>query len=146
MSNNNLGTAQDTGFLPSSPEVDRLLQSLGVKGDGDGWQALLSSPAGQHLDDVQKSQGSKIKNLKRDFASVYSTPAGGRFIEAILDASLRRAPAKPGIGNLQEQTGYVLERQGQNSLATWILMMIHAGQNLPDPANVTATAKKSKRK
>lgn len=127
---NDLGHAEQGGFLPSAPGPQDIFTALGLGGNGDdgGWSSINKTPGGQALDNPRKQEA---EDLQKAFAQVYATPAGKRVVEAIVGKTLRRAPYMNGEGaTLEQQTAYGLVRQGQNGLATWILSMIHAGQNV----------------
>lgn len=121
----NFGRNTQEGFLPPAPSLDDLLKRIGI-GDG-GWSAM-----GEQTDAAKAMADSRAaarSELLEAYAALVQTPAGLRVVEDILDQSLRRAPCHPGgkVG-IEEQTAYMLERMGQNGLATYIVKMIHDGR------------------
>jgi hypothetical protein len=122
MTTGNYGRNTPEGFVPGEPGLDGLLKKLGV--GGGGWDDL-NTPAASDLETNRKNAENK---LKQAYASVLSSADGRLILEDIMDQSLRRAPAKPGKDfNLEQQSVYILERMGQNGLATYILKMIVDG-------------------
>jgi hypothetical protein len=131
----NTGQNTDAGFLPAHPAMDDIMKRIG----GPGWEALNKTPAGA---DMETARAKAKQDLLRSYAQLAAHPGGAKVLEDILDQTLRRSPYKPGSTlTLEQQTAYGLERMGQNGLATYILKMIHDGQNLP-PAGSKKRGKK----
>ena len=65
---------------------------------------------------------------------VFSSPAGEKVLEHLLDITLRRSFKNiENFESIERTALYTAERTGQNSIVTTILSMVVAGRNLPSP-------------
>lgn len=136
MSNDELGKKEGNGFLPNAPKVEDIIKNINTFfNDRGGWDDINAvAPKAEFSKPAEKV------DLLKCFVHVYRDPAGGRVIDALLDYTLRRSMCIPtdidrGVTpTLEQQTAYVLRRQGQNDVAAWLLAQIHEGLNMREPA------------
>ncbi|MBL8713235.1 MAG: hypothetical protein JNM12_10065 [Alphaproteobacteria bacterium] len=123
-----------TGPVSAMPSIEDLLAKMG---GGTGWDALLKAPAAKELDESLKQ---KNEELQHDYFITFSTPHGRRVLQDILDNSIRRPNVHPaGTLTLEQQVGFSIERNGQNTLAYYICRKSAAGEKQ------TATRKNKKK-
>lgn len=126
----NFGRTTEGGFLPSHPDVEGLLKQAGLL--GQGWSGLdgEDNPAGHELQAARRSAKS---DLLKNYVKTFSTPAGRKVLEDLLDQTLRREAVKlSGAPTMEQCMVYALQRSGQNALAVYILKMIQEGQDLDE--------------
>lgn len=67
----------------------------------------------------------ELDELRKKFATVFSTQKGRDVLEHLFDKTLRRATWDPQVDN-PEQHGYY--REGENSLVAYITKMVNEGR------------------
>ncbi|PZQ48888.1 MAG: hypothetical protein DI551_00730 [Micavibrio aeruginosavorus] len=132
-----LGISLGDAFLPKVPSADDLLKAIAA-GRG-GWDGLLPSDEGAQKSELQK----QTEDLKRCYVQLFSSPAGKKVLEDLLDRTLRRSCSLANPASIAQEAMHSRYRRGENNNVVYILSMIVAGQNLPDPNS--AKGKKSRK-
>lgn len=123
------------GFIPNIPSVDDILSRVG---------AYEPPKMANHLPYDNALAGSDAQaDLLKSYVQVFSSPAGQRVLEDLLDHTLRRALYSPNGDTIEQVTLKRVFRDGQGSVVCHILKSMHDGQQLGEKKVRRASRAKS---
>ena len=107
------------------PDPSKILESLKKMG--------LNTDATETADKPSPSYENLLKNYKKSqfFHKVFSSTAGQKVLDALMDESLRKMSWHWAAENTDQAMMYGLMREGQNSLMKFILKQIALAESGP---------------
>ena len=121
----NLGKNTESGFMPGVPSLADIERRIGL--------STSPSPDGSSSYDNDLSQAQTPRaEVLQCYVQVFSTPAGQRVLDDLLDQTLRRAVFSPGGNGVEQVTLNRVFRDGQNNLACHILKSLVDGKRLSE--------------
>jgi len=118
---NNFGKMTASGFLPSSPSVEDLLDRL-RQGHGGWSDSGLTAQAG----------ASRGPDIGLSYAQTFLSPSGRIVLEHLLDMTLRMAPLPShAMDSIEKAALAAAERKGQNAVVCAILKLVADGSSGP---------------
>lgn len=111
----------------AEPSLEALLdKAMG----GGGWPELNSKTIGQLFDKQLRDQQQALRKDAMIFRECFSTKAGRRVLEIMLDQTLRQATwPVAAIRNIHDLTAFGIWREGQNALIANIIEAIAMAKN-----------------
>lgn len=117
----------DLAHASSEPSVQALLDQF--TGNA-GWTEMDSAALGKILQKQLSQQHARLRKEAIVFRDCFSTPAGRRVLEIMLDETLRRtAWPVAAISNINDLAGFGCFREGQNSIVANIIEAIAYANN-----------------
>ena len=134
------GMKTSGGFLPNYPQTEDLMQRILQQDKGDRSFGMTDA-----ANPLAKAHQNAKRDLLKNYVSVFSSPAGRAVLEDLLNQTLRRSNAvSAGQMNMEQITAYMLQRDGQNGLMSYILSQLSEGENIGKnvsaPADAPSTA------
>lgn len=117
----------DLAEATNEPSLQSLLDQFTGQ---SGWAEMDTATIGKILSKQLREQQARLRKDALVFRECFSTPAGRRVLQILLDETLRRVVWPVGaMGNMQDLTGYGVWREGQNAFAANIVEAIAFANN-----------------